>query len=152
MRINRHLKILEIITKENIETQQELAEKLVIAGFSVTQATVSRDIRELKLTKITNYEGKQIYTALPAVANEMNENLIRVFIDSVISIEFGGNIIVIKTHEGMAMAVAVSLDKMNNTEILGTIAGDDTIFCVLKTNADSVNLKKKLDDIINNNT
>ncbi len=150
MKVKRQSKILEIIKDYEIDTQEALAEKLNELGFNVTQATVSRDIRELKLTKISVGMGRQKYTSVSNQDSEIGERLKRVFNDGVKSIDFAQNIIVIKTLTGMAMAVAAALDAMDNTEVIGTIAGDDTVFCVVKNEAKAVKLIEKLKSSINN--
>lgn len=138
LKIARHAKILELIEKYDIETQDELAQKLCEEGFMVTQATVSRDIREMKLTKIATERGKQKYSVITGNDTEITERLTRVFKEAVVKMDYAQNMIVIKTLEGMGMAVAVALDNMQNPEILGTIAGDDTVFCVVRTDRKSV--------------
>lgn len=148
MKIARHTKILELIENYDIETQDELAQRLRAAGFEVTQATVSRDIREMKLTKIATEKGKQKYSAISGTDTEIAERLIRVFKEAVVRMDYAQNIIVIKTLEGMGMAVGVALDNMQNSEILGTIAGDDTVFCVVKTQHQAVSIIEKLYRII----
>ena len=150
MKVKRQSKILEIIKDNEIDTQEMLAERLNSEGFNVTQATVSRDIRELKLTKVSISPGKQKYVAVSSDENEINQRLKRVFRDGVTALDFAQNIIVIKTLTGMAMAVAAALDAMDNTEIVGTIAGDDTVFCVVKNENKAVKLIEKLKGNINN--
>lgn len=150
MKVKRQSKILEIIKDNEIDTQEMLAERLNSEGFNVTQATVSRDIRELKLTKVSISPGKQKYVAVSSDENEINQRLKRVFRDGVTALDFAQNIIVIKTLTGMAMAVAAALDAMDNTEIMGTIAGDDTVFCVVKNENKAVKLIEKLKGNINN--
>ena len=136
MKIARHAKILELIENYDIETQDELAQKLCEEGFMVTQATVSRDIREMKLTKIATEKGRQKYAVITGNDTEVTERLTRVFKEAVLKMDYAQNMIVIKTLDGMGMAVAVALDNMQNSEILGTIAGDDTVFVVMRdTNA-----------------
>ena len=136
MKVKRQSKILELIRENDIETQEMLADLLNKAGFNVTQATVSRDIRELKLTKATMQSGKQKYVATAKESSFVTERLNRVFRDGIVSIDYAQNIVVIKTLIGMAMAVAAALDSMENSEI---IAGDDTIFCVVKMNQELLN-------------
>lgn len=148
MKIARHSKILEIIENYDIETQEELAEKLADAGFEVTQATVSRDIRELKLTKITTDRGRQKYMSINGTDSEISERLIRVFREAVIKMDYAQNIIVVKTLEGMGMAVGVALDNMKNSQILGTIAGDDTVFCIARSSEQAAIIIDKLYKII----
>jgi transcriptional regulator of arginine metabolism len=144
MKIKRQSKIVELIKNNDIETQDMLVEYLIRDGFNVTQATVSRDIRELKLTKISTPEGKQKYAVLTPEEIKVSDRLKRVFGDGVISIDHSHNIIVIKTLTGMAMAVAAALDSMENTDIMGTIAGDDTIFCAVKSDQKTVRIVEKL--------
>ncbi len=150
MKVKRQSKILEIIKDNEIDTQEALAERLNSEGFNVTQATVSRDIRELKLTKVSAGNGKQKYAVVSNNENQVTERLKRVFRDGVTGIDYAQNIIVIKTLIGMAMAVAAALDAMDNAEIIGTIAGDDTVFCVVKNEGKAVKLIEKLKDNINN--
>ena len=152
MKIKRHLKIIELVKNNNIETQEELADMLRQSGFEVTQATVSRDIRDLKLTKISTEGGRQKYAVLVSVANQMSDRLIRVFCDGVISIDYANNIVVIKTLEGLAMGVAASLDAMDLSEIMGSIAGDDVVMCVTKTEDAAVSMLDKLNVILNGET
>ena len=147
MKVKRQSKILELIRENDIETQEMLADLLNKAGFNVTQATVSRDIRELKLTKATMQSGKQKYVATAKESSFVTERLNRVFRDGIVSIDYAQNIVVIKTLIGMAMAVAAALDSMENSEIMGTIAGDDTIFCVVKNESRAVKLTENLKDI-----
>ncbi len=144
MKVKRQSKILELIRENDIETQEMLADLLNKAGFNVTQATVSRDIRELKLTKATMQSGKQKYVATAKESSFVTERLNRVFRDGIVSIDYAQNIVVIKTLVGMAMAVAAALDSMENSEIMGTIAGDDTIFCVVKNESKAVKLTENL--------
>ncbi len=133
MKIARHAEILKIINQYDIETQEELAAKLNESGFAATQATISRDIRELKLTKVATGRGKVRYTVLQKPDAEAEGKYLRTFKDAVISMETAGNILVIKTESGMAMASAAALDELNWPEIVGCIAGDNTIFLALKT-------------------
>lgn len=144
MKVKRQSKILELIRENYIETQEMLADLLNKAGFNVTQATVSRDIRELKLTKATMQSGKQKYVATAKESSFVTERLNRVFRDGIVSIDYAQNIVVIKTLIGMAMAVAAALDSMENSEIMGTIAGDDTIFCVVKNESRAIKLTENL--------
>lgn len=151
LKIARHAKILELIENKDIETQDELAQLLRDCGFNVTQATVSRDIREMKLTKISTKNGKQKYSIINSGNLKASERLTRVFKEAVINIDYAQNIIVIKTLEGMGMAVGVALDNMQNNEILGTIAGDDTVFCVIRSNNQAISIMEKLYKIIRSN-
>lgn len=148
MKSKRHAKILEIIAKYNIETQEELSERLEEEGFHVTQATVSRDIRELKLTKVAGKAGRQKYVTLNEHPVDMSEKYIRVFKDGFVSMDMAQNILVIKTVSGMAMAVAAALDAMDCHEIVGSIAGDDTIMCAVRTVEDTEALMERLRKIV----
>lgn len=132
MKEQRQSKILSLIQKNEIGTQEDLAMSLENEGFHVTQATVSRDIRELKLTKVAVKSGGQKYVALANVEQQVSEKVIRVFRDAFVSIDYAGNTIVIRTLIGMGNAVAAAVDAFNIQEIIGTLAGDDTIFCLVK--------------------
>lgn len=123
MKVNRHAKIVELIRKYDIETQEELAERLNEAGFKVTQATVSRDIRDLKLTKVPAENGRQKYALLRHDGKEMSEKYIRILRDGFASMDMAENILIIKTVPGMAMAVAAAIDALQWHEIAGCIAG-----------------------------
>ncbi len=148
MKSKRHAKILEIINKNEIETQDELSEKLEAEGYQVTQATVSRDIRELRLTRVAMNSGKQKYVQLTETNGNMAEKYIRVLKDGFASMDMAQNILVIRTVAGMAMAVAAALDAMNFHEIVGTIAGDDTIMCAVRSVEDNENLMERLRRIL----
>ena len=148
MKIKRQRKIIELIKKYDIDTQQELAQRLIDEGFEVTQATVSRDIRELNLTKVTVDGNKQKYDVPAATMTTINEKCMSVLKDGIVSIECAGNIIVIKTISGMAMAVGAALDAVNHEEIIGTIAGDDTLMCVVKNANNCQSVKEYLENLI----
>lgn len=134
MKGKRQAAIIQIIEKYDIETQEELAERLQEAGFSTTQATISRDIREMKLTKLALSGGRQKYIVLKQNDFSHQEKYKRVLSDGVVSMDIAQNIIVIKTVAGMAMAIAAALDGLNIEGVVGCIAGDDTIMCVVKNN------------------
>ena len=148
MKIERHAKIVDLIHKYEIETQDELAELLNKEGFRVTQATVSRDIRELKLTKISLPGGKQKYALMQEHGIGMNEKYLRILKDGFSSMVMAQNILVIKTVSGMAMAVAAALDAMNWAEIAGCIAGDDTIMCAIRSADDTLIVMEKIKKIV----
>ena len=148
MKSKRNAKILEIISKYNIETQEELSDHLEQAGFHVTQATVSRDIRELKLTKVADQKGRQKYSALTENQVDMSEKYIHVFQAGFVSMDMAQNILVIRTVSGMAMAVAAALDAMDCHEIVGSIAGDDTIMCAVRTVEDTEALMERLRKLV----
>ena len=137
MKTKRQEKILELIKKNNIETQEELSDYLEREGYQVTQATVSRDIRELKLTKVAINED-----------DGMNEKYIRVLRDGFVSMDMAQNILVIKTVSGMAMAVAAALDAMHLHEVVGCIAGDDTIMCAVRSVQETVEVMGRLRKIV----
>jgi len=143
MKRERHGKIIELIGRYDIETQEELAEKLNEAGFQVTQATVSRDIRELKLTKMTMGD-RQRYVAVREHSRQMGEKYIGILRDGFVSMDVAQNILVIKTVSGMAMAVAAALDALHWQDIVGCIAGDDTVFCAISTAEDTLQVMDKL--------
>ena len=149
MKIARHSKILELINQYDIETQEELAAKLQEAGFAVTQATVSRDIRELKLMKIAKPDGGSRYTVMGQRDSQNSEKYIRVLKDAFLSMEMAQNILVIKTVSGMANAAGAALDNMNYSEVVGCIAGDDTIACINRSTDDTIILMDKIKKIIN---
>ena len=147
MKTERHSKILELIGRDDIETQQDIAKALEEAGFNVTQATVSRDIRDLKLTKI-NVNGRQRYMALSSDDKLLGDKYLRVLSDGFASMDMAQNILVIKTVSGMAMAVAAALDALNWNEIVGTIAGDDTIMCAVRSVDDTLILMDRIRKLI----
>lgn len=134
MKSNRQGKILEIIEKYSVETQEELIARLSEAGFDVTQATISRDIRELKLTKVMSGDGKYKYVLNKNDKSSVIPNYKTTLSSSIISIESAQNLIVIKTYPGMAQAVAAILDSANIYGVMGSVAGDDTIIVAVREN------------------
>lgn len=148
MKTRRQAKVLELIKKYDIETQEQLSDYLDQEGFQVTQATVSRDIRELKLTKVSTSSGGQKYAALKETGENMSEKYIRILQDAFVSMDMAQNILVIKTVSGMAMAVAAAIDAMNLNEIVGSIAGDDTIMCAIRSVDDTVCVMNRLTKIV----
>lgn len=149
MKLGRQSKIIELVNKNDIETQEELADLLTKAGYNVTQATISRDIRELKLTKVAGDDGRQKYIILKNNEAGLSDKFIRVLKDGFVSMDMAMNIIVIKTVSGMAMAVAAALDALHIQGILGCIAGDDTVMCVVKTSDETISVMEKLNKYIN---
>ena len=139
MKISRHAKILELIEKNIVETQEDLADELRKNGFNVTQATVSRDIKELRLIKVLAETGRYKYAALREHDTMLNERLVKVFSESVLNIDYAGNIIIMKTFSGAASAACEAIDAFDIKEIIGTLAGDDTIF-ILVRNADNIEM------------
>ena len=148
MKVSRHAKIIELISQYDIETQEELAERLNSAGFKVTQATVSRDIRDLKLTKISVGGGKQKYILHRQDETGISEKYMRVLRDGYVSMDMAQTILVIKTVSGMAMAVAAAVDAMSWHEVVGCIAGDDTIMCAIRTVEDTEAVMGKIRKIV----
>lgn len=133
MKNARHEQILLLIEQYEIETQEELAERLNEAGFTVTQATVSRDIRQLQLRKVTSSSGKLRYTVGSVGNSDLSQKYKRVLEDAFVSAEYAGNLVVIRTVSGMAMAAAAAIDSLDWREVLGCIAGDDTIMVAVRT-------------------
>lgn len=131
MKVKRQSKIVELIQSHTLTTQEELLDLLRESGFEVTQATISRDIRELHLTK-ANVGGIQKYVILSKEETGMNDKYVRVLREGFVSMEMAHNILVLKTVSGMAMAVATAVDAMKMKEIAGCIAGDDTIFLAVR--------------------
>lgn len=148
MKLERHAKIIELIHEYEIDTQEELAVRLNEAGFSVTQATVSRDIRELKLTKVAGHDGRSRYEVLHPIQEGLNEKYIRILQDALVSMELAQNILVVKTVAGMAQGVGAALDAMKWKEVVGCIAGDDTIMCAIKTADQALLVMERLRKIL----
>ena len=146
---NRHNTILEIIANQEIDTQEELARQLREAGYDVTQATVSRDIRELNLYKVSADGGKQKYAILRQEdSRHLEDKYIRVLKDGFSSMDMAQNILVVKTVSGMAMAVAAAVDAMKLKEIVGSIAGDDTIMMAVRTVEDTQQVMEKIQNML----
>jgi len=144
MRYNRHAKILELIEKYVIETQEELAEKLREVGMEVTQATISRDIKELRLVKVMTKDGRYKYASMSHTESVISNKLLTVFTESFVSCDYANNIVVVKTLPGMAQASASAIDALKWNEIVGTIAGDDTILIVCRAEKIAEELVEKL--------
>lgn len=136
MKNYRHQKIMEIIQSNEVETQEELASLLSDAGFSVTQATVSRDIKQLNLSKVTSKSGRQCYSVSSKKESVQGDRLVSILKAGFVSMEKAQNILVIKTVSGMAMAVAAAIDALPLSKMVGSIAGDDTIMCAIKSTED----------------
>lgn len=151
MKNARQIKILELIDNFDIDTQEELAERLRDNGFNVTQATVSRDIRTMHLYKKSIGNGRQKYVAEQAVDIALDDRYIRVLKEGFVSVDMAQNILVIKTVSGMAMAVAAAVDAMEFSEIVGTIAGDDTIMMAIRTVEDTRIVMEKIKEVIYSN-
>ena len=136
MKKNRQSKIIELIENNEVETQEQLADLLKKDGYDVTQATVSRDIRELRLTKVQTGDGRQKYRVMDHNDEELQDKYIKVLQSGFVSMDKAGNMLVLRTVSGMAMAVAAALDALHLSQIIGCIAGDDTIFAAIRTEED----------------
>lgn len=143
MKIKRQTKILELIRENNIETQSELLQRLNEAGFQVTQATVSRDIKEMRLVKVPGSGGTYKYAA-ETVSEEDRQSYSYLFATAVLSVDYAHTLVVIKTRGGMAQAVCAALDSTNRAGVMGTIAGDDTIFVATRADSASAGLVSDL--------
>ena len=143
MKSERQSVILDLIAKNDVETQEDLLKLLQKSGYNVTQATISRDIRELMLTKVATETGRQKYAVMNH-SRDIAEKYIRIFHDALVSVDTAGNILVLKTVAGMAMAVAAAIDSMHFEGVVGCIAGDDTIFCAVKTSEETHRLADEI--------
>ena len=150
MKTKRHSKIVELINAFDIETQEELAQKREESGFVVTQATVSRDIRDLKLSKVILGDGRQKYSLMPK-QDGISEKYVRILREAFVSMDMAQNILVLKTVSGMAMAVAAALDSMQMSEIVGCIAGDDTIMAAIRSTDDTVVVMERIRKLVYKN-
>ena len=148
MKNARQTQIIRLIEKYHIETQEELADRLNESGFQVTLATVSRDIRELHLIKVSDGQGKSRYSIIQNDVGHLSKKYSRVLKDAYVSMDTAGNLLVMKTVPGMAMAAAAALDSLGWPEILGCIAGDDTIMCAIHSPQDAKVVMGKLMKII----
>ncbi|MBU5430286.1 arginine repressor [Kineothrix sp. MSJ-39] len=144
MKRNRQEAILRVISQYEVETQQELAQRLKEEGFEVTQATVSRDIRDMKLSKMPTGDGHQKYVRFHNDEKHLSGKYVNVLKEGFVSIDMAQNILVVKTVSGMAMAVAAAIDAMKYPEIVGTIAGDDTIMMAVRTVEDTKSLMNQI--------
>ncbi len=133
MKKKRQSVILQLIETYNISTQDELLDRLFKSGFEVTQATVSRDIKELRLVKAMGADGQYKYVATNENRRDANTRYQNIFIESVISANYAGNIVVLRCFPGMAQAACAAIDNMGFETIIGTLAGDDTIFVLCKS-------------------
>ena len=148
MKNKRHDKIIEIIASHVVETQDQLAMYLRQVGYDVTQATISRDIRKMKLTKQVTEDGRQKYVYTTADSSAMQEKYVSVLKAGFVSMDVAQNILVIKTVSGMAMALATAIDALKFKEIVGCIAGDDTIMIAIKTNEEAQKVMDTLHDMM----
>ena len=148
MKTVRQQRILELIQMHYIEQQEELVQMLCEDGFDVTQATVSRDISQLRLKKVSGKNGKLVYKAAESKHQQAEPKYLRILKESYVSMDMAMNILVIKTVSGMAMAAAAALDACHFSEIVGCIAGDDTIMCVIRSTDDAVKIMDKISKIV----
>ena len=149
MKSKRQKLICDLILKYEIETQEELVAKLLEAGCKVTQATVSRDIKELKLTKVISESGKHKYISSFSGDKDKQDRLDAIFKSSIINADYALNTVVIKCGSGMAQAACAAFDAMNFDDVLGTIAGDDTIFVLMRSESSASKLTKNLIKLVN---
>ena len=150
MKNGRHRKILEIIRKYDIETQEELIQKLSQCGYGVTQATVSRDINFLRLVKVPNGSGGYKYAETGGETTVNSAKFINMFSENVASVTRGQNIVCVKCLTGMAQAVCASFDKLKWDNIVGTLAGEDTIFVLCRTDKDAESLTEEMQRLLVN--
>ena len=148
MKKKRHERITELITQFEIETQEELVERLRADGYEITQATVSRDIRELKLSKIPNGRGRQKYVAFGGEEVHLGDKYGRVLKEGYVSMDLAQNLLVLKTVSGMAMAVAAAVDAMKIEEVVGCIAGDNTVMMAMRSEQDARTVMEKIGRIV----
>ena len=148
MKNARQTAILSIIEQNDIETQEELAGKLRDMGIVVTQATVSRDIKELRLLKVLSGSGGYKYATADKAEHGLSERFVRMFKDSVLSVDYSGNIVVLKTLSGSANVAGEAIDSMRLPEILGTMAGDNTVFAVVRSDADAAETVKRFEEML----
>lgn len=144
MKKGRHSKILELIQTKEISTQDELLSELKDCGYNVTQATVSRDIKELKLIKLLSKNGKHCYAAKSFASSDREAGMNSLFSGCVVSVDYAGNLVIVKTVAGMAQAVCTAIDAAGINDILGSVAGDDTIFLAAKTSEKAVGIASRL--------
>lgn len=149
MKIARHAKILEIIGEKDIETQEELVDELRNAGIDVTQATVSRDIKELKLIKVLSNSGKYKYAPISQGKNILTDKFINIFTQSVINIDYVNNIVIVKTLSGSGPAAGEAIDNMGLDGLVGSVAGDNTILLVARTPEKAQDMVLKFKKILN---
>lgn len=144
MKKGRQAEIIKIIERQNVETQQQLAQLLIDAGFDVTQATVSRDIKALKLSKVPAGNGHQKYVLLRNDEKHLSAKYVNVLKEGFVSMDMAQNILVVKTVSGMAMAVAAAIDNLKYPEIVGSIAGDDTIMMAIRSVEDTKSIMNQI--------
>ena len=148
MKSERQNAILELIARQDVETQEDMINKLRELGYEVTQATVSRDIRELKLSKVLTAKGTYKYVKHQTNHHTGNVKFNHAVVDSITGVDYSANIIVLKTYPGLAMAVASGVDALNLPDVLGCIGGDDTILIVTSGALASAEISSKIKELI----
>ena len=148
LRRARHAKILEIISRKEIETQEELCTELENAGFVVTQATISRDIREMHLFKVAGNLKKFRYAYVREAEGEVSKKMRSLFRECVLELRVAQNLIVIKTYSGNGSSAGAVVDKINFPEVLGTIAGDDTLLVICENDQKALDVEEKIRELL----
>ncbi len=148
MKTVRQVAILDIIEKQEIETQEELASALNARGIRVTQATVSRDIKELRLLKVLTASGKYKYATGDQADNNLTDRFIRMLAESLLSVSSANNLIVVKTLSGSANVAAEALDSMHWPEVLGTLAGDNTVLLIIRSNEETITVTSRIREMM----
>lgn len=148
MKTVRQVAILDIIEKQEIETQEELASALNARGIRVTQATVSRDIKELRLLKVLTPSGKYKYATGDQADNNLADRFIRMLAESLLSVSSANNLIVVKTLSGSANVAAEALDSMHWPEVLGTLAGDNTVLLIIRSNEETITVTSRIRELM----
>lgn len=148
MKTVRQVAILDIIGKQEIETQEELASALNARGIRVTQATVSRDIKELRLLKVLTPSGKYKYATGDQADNNLTDRFIRMLAESLLSVSSANNLIVVKTLSGSANVAAEALDSMHWPEVLGTLAGDNTVLLIIRSNEETITVTSRIREMM----
>lgn len=148
MKTVRQVAILDIIEKQEIETQEELASALNARGICVTQATVSRDIKELRLLKVLTPSGKYKYATGDQADNNLTDRFIRMLAESLLSVSSANNLIVVKTLSGSANVAAEALDSMHWPEVLGTLAGDNTVLLIIRSNEETITVTSRIREMM----
>ena len=148
MKAKRHAKILEIIKTQPVNTQEELMQLLIDSGFQVTQATISRDIKELRLIKSLDSNGLYRYSTVQQESAAISSKFHSLFTETVTNVDYSGNIVVVKCLSGMASAVCAAMDSLRRSDIVGTISGDDTFLCIMTNENKSIDLVTDLKKIM----
>ena len=148
MKTVRQVAILDIIEKQEIETQEELASALNARGIRVTQATVSRDIKESRLLKVLTPSGKYKYATGDQADNNLTDRFIRMLAESLLSVSSANNLIVVKTLSGSANVAAEALDSMHWPEVLGTLAGDNTVLLIIRSNEETITVTSRIREMM----